>query len=138
LYIYVQIRATQAIPAPGDVYFYDLILMPVDEWAVDVLHDPAWACNGTVNMDEYLDIDSIAFPKQSPRVFIRELANDRVFSLPQLITNGDHILQANARQKLWFLIQSCKLSDEREAEVEITNKIKMFRNQQYQSMRGDR
>jgi hypothetical protein len=138
LYIYVQIRATRAISVPGDVYFYDLILMPVDEWAADVLHDPDWACDGAVNMDEYLDIDSIAYPKHSPRTFIRELSNDRVFSLPQLITNGDHILQANSRQKLWFLIQSCKLGDTREAEIEITNKVRVFRNQQYQSMRGDR
>ena len=85
----------------GDLYIYDLVLMPVDEWAgdfIDLVNDT----DSVIANQALLDADSISHPKRFLRALARTVG-DAIFAVYQAIANGAHILQANEDQRLWFL-----------------------------------
>lgn len=84
------------------VYLYDLVLIPVDEWAGDFV-DKTLNLESSVENGCLLDVDSLAYPKRDIRATNRNVGSDYVRSVYQPIVNGPAILQANADQKLHFL-----------------------------------
>jgi hypothetical protein len=85
------------------VKFYDLILIPVDEWAGDfvdkALEDDSDVCGGYL-----LDVDSVTYPKRDIRALVRRAdVAGYVRSIYEANTPGPAILQSNQNQRLWFL-----------------------------------
>ncbi|MHC4620117.1 MAG: WD40/YVTN/BNR-like repeat-containing protein [Planctomycetota bacterium] len=83
------------------VNLYDLVLIPVDEWAGDFV-DRALEADSGVQNNWLLDVDSVSFPKRKIRALVRDAA-DFVRSIYESVTPSPAILQANADQRLWFL-----------------------------------
>jgi hypothetical protein len=134
-FLRIQASATSATPS---LRFYDLILMPVDEWSGEFL---APAETGAYSLDDEtsLDIDSVLNPHVPIRTFIRSdigLATDLIAPW-RTIDNGPAILQANVNQRLWFL-PARKLNNAWLADFEALAHIQITRNQRYFSARGDR
>jgi hypothetical protein len=99
----ITIQISSASGTNLNVNLYDLILIPVDEWAGDFV-DNALEDDSGVGNGYRLDVDSLSYPKRRIRSLIRS-ADDSEFikASYQPITPGPAILQANADQKLWFL-----------------------------------
>jgi len=141
---YINIEATEADGvADKDVYFYDLILIPVDEWAIDC-EDMFKNNAGPTFVNGYqtgLTIDAI----QNPRNLLTYLVYyPNIFDRPtrywRPITNGIPILQTGKQQRLWFLhmrFEDHTDADDPRAEHEIASTIQIWKNQRYTTLRGD-
>ena len=127
------IDASNLNAAPGDLYIYDLILLPVDEWAIDV-QTQASGLHDDIQTLTYLDIDSVGVPKVDARTILRLKADDTAVVEWIRISSGASILQANVDQRLWFLMDNIGGG----ALIEIANTIQAFNNWRYQAMRGSR
>lgn len=116
------------------ITLYDLVLLPVDEWALDAIV-PETNSTGTpeVATYNYLDIDSIANPKVNISVANRNSAG-LIVSQYQAINNGPVILQKNVTQRYWFL----GMTHENfwKANPEIIGSVQVFKQQQYLGFRG--
>lgn len=101
----INIQASAAGGTP-DLYIYDLILLPVDEWAIDAT-DKALETDSEVGASggfpKVMDIDSVTNFKRNIRALVRRFGSNLITSIYQPITNGEAILQANAPQRLHFL-----------------------------------
>jgi hypothetical protein len=134
--IIIQAGSTSTTP---DFYFYDIILIPVDEWALDAVDvvNTSLSVNGE---DRFLDIDGLT-PKTDIRTLVRYDNVDEVaVSEWNPITNGPPILQANARQRLWFFCvgDAPAIVTDNCANPVLAHSIQPFKNQRYLGMRGDR
>lgn len=117
---------------------YDLILIPVDEWAIDSqLPELALGTNAEVVNGNYLDIDSISNLRASPVMGLNRTNSDLVRSIYQTITNGPAILQAEARQRLWFLVMKFNSGPYWKATPHIAGSVQVFKQQRYLGLRGD-
>lgn len=128
------------------IYFYDLIVFPVDEWAgsFDFGSNDRQYLGDCIfwSQGRYLDIDSIG----NPRFFLRALLNNAnityggISSNYRTIANGPAILQANRAQRLWFLSMwhSSTANDNIDSDPEEAGHVQVFRQQRYFSSRGDR
>jgi len=125
--------------AATDFAIYDLILMPVDEWAGDFLDtskSASVAVGSRGDAGHYLDVDSITFPKEMIKSLVRD-SGDQVRGAYQPIVASRAILQANAAQRLWFFaIKQTAAADF--ANPAIANTIQVFSNDRYLSARGVR
>lgn len=132
----------------GDLNYYDLVLIPVDEWAVDSdigtgapfsplsAYEPAGGLTGGGPVK--LIIDSIEYPKQYLRTYSMT-RTPQVWEQWHKIANGPAILQANSQQRLWFLILRNSIApDTWYSEPEIAHSIQVFRQNRYKSLRGAR
>jgi hypothetical protein len=127
-----------------DCDLYDLILMPVDEWACDALDTrndyfsrvDRYLSAGTY-YPRYLDIDGLTYPKQTSAL-VKDVATDQYILPYYYVSPGDPIVQANARQRLWFLCVRYDATGTiyNTADPEITNRIQISRTQRYYSRRG--
>ena len=84
------------------VRLYDLVLIPTDEWAQDLV-DKALEDDSGVTNGYLLDVDSVTYPKRDIRAMVRNVGSERVRSVYQPNGPAPAILQANADQRLWFL-----------------------------------
>lgn len=120
-----------------DVTAYDLILMPVDEWAA-TLEDQSdtyfWVQHGATGRTS-LDVDSVSYPRHRLDATLRRVATDYVLFKYQDISAGEMIWQANSEQRLWILTMTRVTS---ESEVEGGYSYQLYGNQRYLSMRGGR
>jgi len=123
--------------AASILYFYDLILIPVDEWSGD-FEDTGQQTNLT--QGRYLLVDSVLHPKAQIRSLARDTVNDNVLSVWRPIANGEAMLQANADQKMWHLVMYYDgvSGVEIVARPDICHSVEVERTQKYLSMRGDR
>jgi hypothetical protein len=118
------------------VAYYDLVLVPVDEWAADIVFDLE---PGAVVTSRYLHVDSVLRPKNDIRAMSKAVSDNDVYNVWQTITNGKAMAQANARQRYWFFFtREDTAASDTKAQPYISASVTMQRNQQYQSMRGDR
>ena len=130
----ITVRLANSNAAPGDFFLYDLILIPVDEWAAGCSYtDPVRYLERT----RYLDIDAVGHPKNTHRCFIRNVSGDAIRTNWIANAPGPPMLQANARQRLWFFHQFLD-TGYWHADIEIADTIKIYANQQYLTMRGTR
>ena len=116
--------------APGSAAIYDLILIPVDEWAGD------FSGSFDITPTYYLLVDSIGRPKTPIRSFSVLDSNDR-FTAPYLtIASGVSIVQSNRTQRLWFVSTYIGGTDDNPAHFSMAHSLRVERQQQYWSMRG--
>ncbi len=97
----ISIQASAASGTPN-LYMYDLILIPTDEWAGDFV-DGANTTDSTLENGKYLEVDSISYPKYDRRSIIKNVGSDFVSTIWENISSGPAMLQANKKQRLWFL-----------------------------------
>jgi len=131
-YILVQIYSVNA--APGDLWLYDLILIPTDEFATHCIFP-----GGTDERLQYgrlLDIDSV-YTKRTKRALLREYSDDDVTEFWIPIQTSPVILQQNATQRLWFLFFGPSFTISL-GTLESSYSILLENIQRYASMRGDR
>lgn len=116
------------------ITFYDLILIPHDEWAIDAITPDASLTSVSDIKGSYLmDVDSITNPKVTIASYNRNSAN-QIVSRYQAINNGPAILQKEATQRLWFM----GLSYEGfwRGLPEITGSVQVYKTQRYLGWRG--
>lgn len=85
----------------GVISFYELILMPVDEWSA--------VTTGTTTSetgDFVMDIDAIEYPKEPNRALLRSPGGNQVIDSFPLIANQNVGVHARTQQRLWFLMLS--------------------------------
>lgn len=115
---------------------YDLILIPIDEWAVDT-RIPDLDATGSPEIDvyDYLDIDSITNPKIAISAYNRNPAG-LIVSKYQAINNGPVILQKNKDQRLWFF--NLTYENYWRGYPEALGSVQVYKQQQYLGFRGTR
>jgi hypothetical protein len=131
---FIQLEHTVAVGI--FVYFLDLVLIPVDEWAVDT-HDLVLDANSKILTDEYLAIDAISYPKAGISSIVKSDTTNLATVRWLTITNSRQMLQSNAKQSLWFLFgddQSPAISFS--SSPEYACRVLIERQAQYHSMRG--
>jgi len=118
------------------VYLYDMILLPVDEWA-------AAMSSAQIDQSNQLQLDGISSPALG--AVAQEIAGPSVFVPPpgtildvwELRINRDApIAVPRSDQRLWFF--AARAGTARLSDHEITMSAQLFRQQRYLSMRGDR
>lgn len=136
--IEIRIQASAASGTPN-LHMYDVILMPVDEWAGEFLNPLVDDGDDGLDKSATLDVDSI-YPRQTIRSLLRgaDVGDlDTVQFTWSNITNGPAILQANANQRLWFLAAR-KVNSAWYADFEVLSFTQVTHNRRYFSARGDR
>jgi len=122
------------------MYVYDLILIPVDEWAAHIYaneYDRVFAIaqlSPDYNSGTSIDIDSIGIPKRPNNVKI--MAGTSLRAIGRNEANGPSILQANTMQRLWIL-QGQRVSI-LYAMPHMTATIDIERQARYLALRGGR
>lgn len=113
---------------------YDLILIPIDEWAIDA-QAPELSTTATteVKSNGYLDIDSITNPKVAISALNRNSA-DQIISRYQAVNNGPAILQKEVQQRIWFFAMSYE--DYWRGYPDISGTVQVYKQQQYLGFRG--
>lgn len=121
------------------IYFQDLVLMPVDEWAgtfdAGVTTTSAQLQASWLGANRYVDMDSI----RNPRRFIRGMLNTIAGAVGdyRCITNGPAVLQSGRSQRLWFFTtRHTATTNEQSSDPEEAGRVQTFRQQRYFSMRG--
>lgn len=116
------------------VSLYDLILIPTDEWAIDTYAvDPSANSSSKMLGGDFMEIDSISNPKVSITTYNRNPAR-QIISRYQSTHNGPAILQANNRQRLWFLIANYETYWQ--SLPEVAGSVQVFKQQHYLGPRG--
>lgn len=131
-YILVEIYSVNG--APGDLWLYDLILIPTDEFATHCIFP-----GGTDERIQYgrmLDIDSV-YTKRTKRALLREYSDNDVTEFWIPIQTSPTILQHNATQRLWFLFFGPSFTLPLGV-MEASYTILLEDIQRYLSMRGSR
>jgi len=120
-----------------DLYIVEVVLIPIDEFAFDS-DDAQNDVDSRVDHGRYLFVDSVNYPKISNRSLVRDVSSDDIISVYSLIANGESIIQANARQRLWFFAMSHESFGDAalRANYALLHSVLIERNQRYWSMRG--
>lgn len=120
--------------------FYDLILMPIDEWAAELDSEPLGYNGARANgsMGRYIDVDAIVNQKVSQRCTLRTYSSENILAFWAPFTNGKPMWQSNVAQRMWFVEELYNTVGVRDAKIEIAHSYQGFSNAQYQSFRGNR
>jgi hypothetical protein len=129
--ITLQGKASQTTSA---MTFYDIVLIPVDEWAIDAKAAELATSNASkVVGNQFLDIDSISNPKGLISALNRNAAS-QIVSQFQAINNGPAILQTGQQQRMWFLAMNWNTYWT--GAPEIAGSVQIFKKQRYLGFRG--
>jgi hypothetical protein len=111
----IEMSATDAVTATMEIITsatngiraFDLIMIPVDEWAADMQFRNTNYGGAIPKVDtlEYADIDGFTSPKDGFRAPSRRVATDLITNNFSIKSGGLPILQSNARQRLWYFVQ---------------------------------
>jgi len=134
-YIGIQVYGDGA----ADIELYDLILIPIDEWAVDCLdteHETWFEHRETGNVKGvYLDIDSIGYPKRAIAAIAREYDGNDLVMVPT--TRGAPAkLQRTGTQRLYFLVMGQAATSANTSYIHGGASVTVNRAKRYASMRG--
>jgi hypothetical protein len=138
----IGIKIYSTDPAAAGVDLYDIVLIPVDEWAIDTSDITDYNTKSSIGRQNTrgplkLRIESIKDKTNIVSVLL-SVATDLVSSSWISIPNGRSILQANSDQRLWFLsFRGVTGTDELYSNPYTADRVLLYRNQQYWSMRGD-
>lgn len=119
---------------------YDLILIPVDEWACDVWQNLIAATpKDWIGENDYIDLDGFSYPKYEFRALSRD-SSDNVKAHWVQVANERPMLHPNKRQRLWFFAMSLSagLGLPNISYCEQTHKVRLFSEERYFSLRGKR
>lgn len=138
----IAIQAKNDSGSGRDVYIYDLILIPTDEWAGDFT-DLADVDDSIIGKQDdvkhFIDIDSVRNPKVLGRSLVRlDDANESISANYEFDTNGEVILQANADQRVWVISAHIGSNDEWLSLPYTAWSVQAYKNQRYLTQRGSR
>jgi len=114
---------------------YDVVLMPIDEWSGD-FQDRENTSSSRVDNGQYIEIDSVGYPKHKIRSFVRK-ASGVTKANYAAITNGAAVLQANTTQRIYFLCASYGSSSDWISEPWISHSVTINAVQRYLGARGN-
>lgn len=120
--------------AADDIYIYDLILIPVDEWAGDFIAANLGSTGSASSnrADTYFDADSIGLPKVDLRGILRLESTNGITSRWQSVATQFQLKRGKA-QRLWFFtFQNTGTT----AMHQTLHTTRLYRAQQYLSTRG--
>lgn len=125
-------------PSPTvDARLYDIILIPVDEWAIDAVDNSGGGGSdiGNINgVGRYLEVDSTS-QLESISAIVKD-TNNKITSIYTPVANGQAILRTSTSQRIWFLSARIGGSSEWISEPWVAHSIQLFRNEQFLGMRG--
>jgi hypothetical protein len=119
---------------------YTLILMPVDEMAIDTYEVESDNAGISMNLDylTLVDMDSVSVPKYPRRAVRRVISNDRIFGNYATVRANELFVQARANQRLWFLSEYYQaIGGHRVPQFEQAHSVQMWNVQRYWNLRGD-
>ena len=123
---------------------YDMILIPVDEWACDATDSGNTLSSRIDNRasaagNSYLRLDSISEPRQWLAV-VQSWATDRLFTYYRRIAPGKPVIRPRRTQRLWVLTTRYPTAGnpEQRSEPYVAESIGVEVQQRYSSMRGAR
>jgi hypothetical protein len=122
--------------APGDIFLYDLILLPVDEWAIDTGN----MTGSSLARNEFgrkVEVSSTN-PKENLTAVLQNVAPATAISGWAQYASGQAILQANETQRLWFLSERYSAAAAWTSEVAVGHNVNLNAIMRYLGMRGDR
>lgn len=120
------------------VYFYDMVLIPVDEWCSDSVDKSGQAARtGAIGNGDLLDIDSVTYPKDPAQSVMRVSSTGRIQGYYQHRA-GPTFLQANSDQRLWFFNMAYETGTEVSSFISNCYTVQTYAVQRYLSMRGAR
>lgn len=137
----------QANAAVADLYLYDLILIPVDEWAIDAVDIANSTASiigraGTNSNQLLLDIDSVSDPLLDIKSLVRQnTAQEMITSVYNPITGGEAMAQVGVTQRLWVLCAQTSATGSSYSWIappDISHSVQAFKNERYLALRGDR
>jgi hypothetical protein len=134
----IRFTVTHYNAGAGITYFTELILIPVDEWAIEVLPSEDSNYEPYFTEDRYLRITSL-LQKDCPLSACVDIATDELWGVPITASNGPSIYQANAAQRLWFVSgQQDNAADWGPSNYFMCSTVESNKVQRYFSMRGAR
>jgi len=102
--INIYLQAEQTVAAARNLYVYDVILIPADEWYAKLIVDGE--TGELIDVDEQLDSDSVLTPKNKRLCVVRDIdLSGSEYLIYWDWTRqgaGPNILQANEWQRVWF------------------------------------
>jgi hypothetical protein len=117
---------------------FDLIFIPVDEWAIDVT-PPDETESGSQVASQLLDVDPVQDPARMFSLKRSTATGNPILYVYRSITPEKAILQANARQRLWCLFMQYDSTNSLYlSEPNIVNSVLVTAVQRYLGMRGNR
>lgn len=140
--LYIDILLSNSNAPTADLYLYDLILIPADEFFVSA-SDYVTSTKLSVQAHDYLDrirIDSVYYPKRRIRSHAELVATSEMVQPFRSIAAQSAILQANTTQRMYTLIGTYPVLSPWPPHhpIEIASSVQLFATQRYFSMRGDR
>ncbi|WP_275233433.1 LamG-like jellyroll fold domain-containing protein, partial [Staphylococcus aureus] len=127
-----------------DLYLYDVILMPVDEWFADLVDKDGSAYSSIGNVGDYwrtLDIDGITYPKAGicRATIVGEEEGGAIITLwrRQSMSN-EPIFRRTRGQRLWFLCGRLNAANDMRYEPAIVHTVRAQKSQRYLIHRGSR
>jgi hypothetical protein len=139
LYIVVEIVNGNA---GASLKLYDLVLMPADEWLADVAENiVSTSATGEPGVSQYvIDLDSHSDLRRNLLAYVKGYSNMRIVTGYVAYSAGPAMAQANADQRLWFFAgrNHARTTMPRAFNPEISASVRLYRAQQYLSMRGKR
>ena len=127
--------------AAADCYLYDLILIPVDEWAGDFI-DPSRSeiLGSRSDYGSFLSLDSVSVPKQNLVPNVIDYSTNEIGNIFESHCVPPMVLQHDSRQRYWFLqIEDLMPSLSYNLSLhEIASIVQVEYTGRYLSMRGNR
>lgn len=130
--------------ATRTVRIHDLILIPVDELAIDSV-DYANIAGSIIGHQSFtphlLDVDSLTYQKVDVRTLVRTADIDEYVTSIYVASGGPMILQANAHQRLWvFCMNTSAVGTSYKwlAEPWVCHSVQVWCNGRWLGLRGDR
>lgn len=143
LTIIVDLDNTQGA-GPGDMYLYDLVLMPADECLINIEGNEVWE-NGigyNQSVDHIQFVDSITNPKRKVMAEVRKpnlyTGNETaVTDISIAIYNNEFSVYPNSDQRIWFTVLSNSGYSKRYVVCfEACYSVMLDKQQRYLAMRG--
>jgi hypothetical protein len=135
--------ASDPAGADPDLFVYDLCLIPIDEYAIEVVSGGQGNItfgDGALIYNRYADIDGLTMPKIPVRVPVKETSNNGVRLFWRTVGPSPPRLQSNKDQRLWFfsVIFGDSTGSTQYSNPYISHTVRAYQSALYWSMRGDR
>lgn len=135
----IEIRINIVYSTTATVNYWQVWLMPIDEYAADFYPAGAFNIERILGNDNTGDLDSISVRKgrNSPSGIVRDTNGDVTMNL-SAIANGPFIVQSGKRQRLYFLTMRRSTNPQWQIGTELMMSVQMQIMQQYFAQRGKR
>lgn len=143
--IYLQVGTTTAA---ADLYFTDVVLMPIDEWSLDTYEALRLNVERACRDNAYLDIDYIQAQNKGLRTRVRQKEDygtalaDEVFGTWTPRGTSQAVMHGNTLQRLYFLFSlqnyAAGSANDEESPINLTYPLQLWANSRYYSFRGSR